>query len=99
MLTFTLAVILVVGLTGLAIKFAAPKLAQRAGSYYSEYCHLEWREYFLALTLLGIIIAPTIFWVGGKMSIAEQLTYKEFYNGVETAALEHESCSFDSVVE
>ncbi|MBP9738352.1 hypothetical protein KBD20_01550, partial [Candidatus Saccharibacteria bacterium] len=41
------------------------------------------------LTLLGIIIAPTIFWVGGKMSIAEQLTYKEFYNGVETAALEH----------
>lgn len=93
MLTFTLVVIMVVGLAGLIVKFAAPKLAERAGSYYAEYCHLEWREYCVALLLLGVIIAPTTYWVGGKMSIAEQLTYHEFYNGVETAAVEHvETC-------
>jgi len=89
MFTFILIVLLLVGLSGLIVKYAAQRYVEQAGEYQRQYFHLDWREYAAALVLMCVVITPITYKIGDSLSVAEQLRYQEFYNGVETTALEN----------
>jgi hypothetical protein len=78
--------VLIVALLGLAFKYALPILNSQL---ITSGLHVSWREYGAGLVVFSLIVAPLIVFVGNQMSVAEALRYEEFYNGVETDAIEH----------
>ncbi len=86
-MTATVAV-LIVAVIGVAFKYAIPFLISRG--FYTDW-HVSWREYSAGLAVFALVVAPTVVFVGNQISVAEALRYEEFYNGVETRALEHKT--------
>jgi hypothetical protein len=83
-MTALVAVLIVAGL-GLAFKYGAPHLNRRG---ITSDWHVSWREYSAGLVVFAVVVTPAIVLVGNQLSVAEALHYEEFYNGVETQAIE-----------
>lgn len=62
---------------------------RKQDNYWQEYLHIGPAEFVVALFALGLIVAPVTYHIGSALSINEQLRYEEFYNGVETDAIEY----------
>lgn len=90
MFSFEVVVVGIVALVGLVAKFRVDRVRQREDVYlYYPALHIEWGEYAVALVLISLVITPVFYSIGEKLSVSEQLVYEEFYNGVETDAVEH----------
>ena len=70
---------LAAGLAGLAIKMWQDT--------HSTDARISWREYAIGMALICVIIAPLVSWIGWKIAESNQLTFTEYRNGWETAAV------------
>lgn len=67
--------------------FIARYFANDVSAY--SYVHIDNKEFGIGAGIILVVILPIIWVVGSNLSIAQQLRYQEFYNGIETEALEY----------
>lgn len=81
-----IAAVALVAIIGLAWKWATSHFKS---DYSDPEYHVSWREFAAGVVIASFVVAPAVVFVGSKLSVAATLRYQEFYNGVETAALQN----------
>lgn len=80
MLETVIVAIVAVALVGLAVKWIVVRVDNQA--------EVSWPEYAAVMVAVVAIVAPSVIFVGEKLSVANIVRYEQFVNGVETQAVD-----------